>query len=291
MKRNGAAALLVLVGFTWVPALWAEQPEMSLYGRPIASIAFEPAQQPLPPEQIRLSVPLHAGDVLDEAALGQAIERLYATGRYEDIVVSGEPAPTGVAITFHTRSKLFLSRISVDGSAQPPSGEQLVSASALNLGESYDDETLATAVRQMQTLLRANGFFASTIRYEIQNRDSAEQAELRFVVEPGHRARFITPLIEGNPKFKPSLIIRATGWPNPFSLHSWFRRGTFSEWREVTDARVQRGLEKVRNAYVKKGFLMASVHLADLAHNEAGVGSSRVDLQACKLEYSIVSPK
>lgn len=243
---------------------------MSLYGRPIASIAFDPVQQPLPPEQIRLSVPLHTGDALDEVSLGQAIERLYATGRYEDIVVSGEPAPAGVAVTFHTRSKSFLSRISVEGSAPPPTGEQLVSVSALNLGESYDEDTLATAVRQMQTLLRANGFFGSSIRYEIQNRDSAEQAELRFIVEPGHRARFATPAIEGDPKFKLSRIIRTTGWPNPFSLHSWFRRGTFNEWREVTDTRVQRGLEKVRGAYVKKGFLMASVHLVELTHNEAG---------------------
>ncbi len=243
---------------------------MSLYGRPIASIAFDPEQQPIPPEQIRISLPLHPGDMLEELSLSHAIERLYATGRYEDIVVSGELAPSGVAVTFHTQSRHFLSRISVNGSVPPPTGEQLVSVSALNLGESYDEESMATAVRQMQTLLRANGFFAPTIRYEIQNRDSAEQAELRFTVETGHRARFVTPLIEGDPKFKLSRIIRATGWPNPFSLHSWFRRGTLSEWREATDARVQRGLEKVRNVYVKKGYLMASVHLSELTHNEAG---------------------
>lgn len=252
-----------------MPALWAGQPELSLYGRPIASIAFDPELQPIPPEQIRISLPLHPGDVLEELSLGHAIERLYATGRYEDIVVSGELAPSGVAVTFHTQSRHFLSRISVNGSVPPPTGEQLVSVSALNLGESYDEETMATAVRQMQSLLRANGYFAPTIRYEIQNRDSAEQAELRFTVETGHRARFVTPVIEGDPKFKLSRIIRATGWPNPFSLHSWFRRGTLSEWREATDARVQRGLEKVRNAYVKKGYLMASVHLSALSHNEA----------------------
>lgn len=214
-------------------------------------------------------MPLKPGDRLEESTLGQAIEKLYATGRYEDIVVSGEPASNGVAVTFHTQAKHFLSRISVDGAVPPPTGEQMVSVSALNLGESYDDETIATAARQMQTLLRANGFFASSIRYEIQNRDTAEQAELRFTVETGHRARFARPVIEGDPKFKESRIIRATGWPNPFSLHSWFRRGILSEWREATDARVQRGVEKVRGVYVKKGFLMASVHLGSLVHNDA----------------------
>jgi outer membrane protein insertion porin family len=242
---------------------------MSLYGRPIASITFDPPQQPIPPEQIRISLTLHPGDRLEEAALGKAIERLFATGRYEDVVVSGEISPNGVAVTFHTRSKYFLSHISVDGTAPPPSGDQLVNASALNLGEPFEEETLATAAGQMQAMLRANGFFASTIRYETQNRDTAEQTDVRFIVQPGHRARFATPVFEGDPKFKPSLIVRATGWPNPFSLHSWFRGGALHEWRELTDARVQRGLEKVRNAYVKKGFLMASVHLSAMTHNEA----------------------
>jgi outer membrane protein insertion porin family len=269
VKRIGAAAMLGLVLCTWVPALWAGQPEMNLYGRPIASISFNPEQQPIPPEQIRISLQLHPGDRLDEAVLGQAIERLFATGRYEDIVVSGEVTPNGVAVTFQTRSKYFLSHISVDGTLPPPSGDQLVSASALNLGEPFDAETLATAVRLMQTMLRANGFFTSTIRYETRNRDNAEQTDVRFIVEPGRRARLAIPLIEGDLKFKPSRILRATGWESPFSLHGWFRGGALRQWREVTDSRVQRGLEKARNAYVKKGFLMASVHLSALTHNEA----------------------
>jgi outer membrane protein assembly complex protein YaeT len=269
VKRIGAAALFVLVLCTWVPALWAGQPEASLYGRPIVSIGFDPEQQPIPPEQIRISLQLRPGDRLDEAELGQAIERLFATGRYEDIVVSGETAPNGVAVTFHTKSKYFLSHISAEGTMPPPTGEQLVSASALNLGDDFDEEALATAATQMQTMLRANGFYGSTIRYETAKRDTAQQMDVRFIVEPGHRARFATPVIEGDPKFKASRILRMTGWPNPFSLHSWFRGGALREWREVTDARVQRGLEKVRNGYIKKGFLMAGVHLSELVHNEA----------------------
>jgi len=269
VKWNGAAALLVFVAGAGVAGLRAAQPETNLYGRPIASIAFDPAQQPIPPEQIRLSVPLQTGDVLNEVALGQAIERLYATGRYADISVSGEAAPGGIALTFHTRSKYFLSRISAEGSIAPPTGEQLVSTTGLNLGESYDDDVLANAVKQMQALLRANGFFASKIRYEIQTQDSAEQADLRFLVEPGRRARFARPVFEGDPKFKPSRLIRTTGWANPFSLRNWLVRGTFSDWREVTDGRVQRGVERVRGVYVKKGYLMASVHLADLVHDGA----------------------
>jgi hypothetical protein len=37
--------------------------------------------------------------------------------------------------------------------------------------------------------------------------------------------------------------------------------------------------------------LIAAMAVPAFAHGGVGVGSSRVDLQACKLEYSIVSPK
>ena len=42
---------------------------------------------------------------------------------------------------------------------------------------------------------------------------------------------------------------------------------------------------------VAEASLKAGAHYIDLADGRAFVGSSRVDLQACKLEYSIVSPK
>ena len=45
----------------------------------------------------------------------------------------------------------------------------------------------------------------------------------------------------------------------------------------------------------KRKILRATIYLSDVADfvemNRLWVGSSRVDLQACKLEYSIVSPK
>ena len=45
-----------------------------------------------------------------------------------------------------------------------------------------------------------------------------------------------------------------------------------------------------RWSFIALTLLSAPLVLAK-GSSESGVGSSRVDLQACKLEYSIVSPK
>ncbi len=273
MRRKRANALLGLVLSAAAPGLRAERPELSpLYGRVVAAIRFDPPEQPLKPEQMRASVGLQAGDRLSEARLGEAIEGLYATGRYDDIVVDGEAAGDGVALTFHTTPRYFLSRISVDEIPAPPSSEQLSNASALTLGEAYDVEGVKRAMEQMQALLRANGLYGASIRYEARQRDPNEEVELRFIIQPGERAHFAPPLVEGQTKFPAERIIRETSWRALVSWEGWgWPWWRWHQWREMTDARVQRGLERVRALYADKGYLMATVRLAalrqDLADN------------------------
>jgi len=219
---------------------------------------------------MRVSLPLHVGDRLSEKLLGQAITGLYATGRYEDISVQGEPAGEGVALTFHTTPRYFLSRISVDDTPTPPGSEQLSGASALNLGEAYDEEGVARAMEQMQTRLRSNGFYGAKIRYETLKRDATEELELRFIVQPGRRARFSAPRVEGETKFPTERIVRETAWRALVSWQGWrWPWWRWHEWREMTDARVQRGLERVRGMYAKTGYLMATVRLIALDHDQA----------------------
>ena len=62
--------------------------------------------------------------------------------------------------------------------------------------------------------------------------------------------------------------------------------------RDGIDDRVE-GLDRGADDYLLKPFAMKELaaRLRALLRRPGGVGSSRVDLQACKLEYSIVSPK
>ena len=125
-------------------------------------------------------------------------------------------------------------------------------------------------MEQMQTLLRSNGFYGAKIRYETLKRDATEEVELRFIVQPGRRARFSAPKVEGETKFPTERIIRETAWRALVSWQGWgWPWWRWHEWREMTDARVQRGLERVRGMYAKQGYLMATVRLVALDHDQA----------------------
>jgi outer membrane protein assembly factor BamA len=83
-------------------------------GRPIADIQF-PNGQPLDPADLARVQPLKKGQALHAEDIARAIDGLFASGRFEDIVVEAEPAADGVIVRFVTQNAWFLGGIAVEG--------------------------------------------------------------------------------------------------------------------------------------------------------------------------------
>lgn len=227
----------------------------SFYGQRISSILFEPARQPLTRDQLGLALQIRPGDTLTEIDLSHALERLWATGRFSDLAVLAAKTPEGVELTIQTKPAFFVSSIRVTGVPEPPNPAQLTNSTKINLGEPFDERTLPEAVASLQDVLRANGFYSAKVNYETLEKADTEEMSIRFHVEPGPRARFSRPVFTGNLALSEKKLIRLTGWRRWFGLHGW---------QPVTDARVQRGVSRLQDAYRKAGYLRASVHLKDL---------------------------
>jgi len=71
-------------------------------GQPIRAIEFQPEKQPYSADYLRGILPLKLEAPLRLAEVRTAIERLYATGRYEDIAVDARPGQGGVILQFRT---------------------------------------------------------------------------------------------------------------------------------------------------------------------------------------------
>src|SRR5689334_22520474 len=75
---------------------YAQQP--SHEGLTITSITFEPSAQPLEKSVLDTLVPFRVGEAFHTAKAREAIEKLHATGRYEDIQIDAEPSASGVSL-------------------------------------------------------------------------------------------------------------------------------------------------------------------------------------------------
>lgn len=246
-----AFALLVCLGG---PA-GAQIAPSPLYGKRISEILFEPARQPLTRDQLGLALQIRPGDLLDETGLSQAVARLWATGRFSDIAVRAGEENGSVKLTFETKPAFFVSLVAVDRVPEPPSVAQLAGGTRLSLGDPFDEALLPEAARNLSELLQSNGYYGARVDYDTVLRPETGEADIRFHIRPGRRARLSRPEFEGVLLKSERSLIRRSGWQRWFGLRGW---------RELTAARLQRGIERMQDAYRKDGYLRSNVRILDL---------------------------
>ncbi len=242
-----------------VPCIPADAQVEQFAGKPIVDIQYS-SPQSLAPEDLAKAQPMRKGQPLRAADVAQAIDGLFATGRFADIVVEAEPSGNGVIVRFVTQPQWFVGGVNAEGKVSyPPNRGELASNGQFTLGGAFREEDVDNAVKSMTHLLQANGFYENTITPSIERSAEGQQVFIRFQVHEGKRAKYTTPVINGNKLLSDAVIIRATKWRIPI-IH-W--------WRQVTDARTRGGVQGLQNKYQSKGRLAAKVDLTHLDYDRA----------------------
>jgi outer membrane protein assembly complex protein YaeT len=226
-------------------------------GQNVAVIRFEPAQQPLDAGELHDLLPLKMGEPLKMETVRAAIARLFATGRYADISVDAQPYGGGVAITFITKPSWFVGSVKDEGRINsPPGATQLASAGNLDLGQPYTDAKLNEAVEAQRHLMESNGLFHPQLNPVVSWDETYQQANVLFHVDSGPRAHFGLPVVEGDLKMDFDRILKGLK----------FRRWLIHTWKPMTQARIQQGMNGVRDLYQKQNRLEAKVTLEDVTY-------------------------
>jgi len=254
LVRYFAALLLCCAIATRVQAQGnSSQTIQNFEGQSIARIAFDPPTQPLDARELNDILPLKTGQTYSAAGIRSAIQRLYATGRYQDIEVNADSVSGGVALTFLTKNSWFVGHVSVAGDlSEPPSAGQVVNASRLQLGERFDETQLPAAVENIRKLLVENGYFAPALDSQVIYDSQYQEANVVFSIKTGRRAHYERPQITGDTTvLTAEAIVKATAW----------RRFLLPGYRGITLSRTRGGIDKVRLKYENTHRLLATVVL------------------------------
>ncbi|MBV9679439.1 MAG: hypothetical protein JO185_24095, partial [Acidobacteriaceae bacterium] len=229
-------------------------------GLRIVSIQFQPGNQPLSEGELNKRLPFTVGSEFHEGELRQAIQNLFASGRYADLAVDATEVHGKVVLRFITRPAYFVGRVLVLGAKAPPSASQLIDVARLRLGTNYADSQRVQAIESIADLLRQNGFYRAQISSSVEYNQSEQGADVTFRIHTGDRARFEEPIITGNPERSDDKIIRATRWRRLYGLLGW---------QQVTQSRVRQGVDNVREYYEKHNFFDSRVTLTRLTYTDA----------------------
>lgn len=181
MRHCYATSILSLFLFSHGLAA-AESPFEAFEGQSIVSVGFEPAEQPLTQRELNEILPVKTSQEYSAAGIRQAIERLYATGRYQDIQVDASPADGGLAIRFITKNSWFIGKVATKGDVgEPPNAGQIVNASRLRLGDPFDMAAIPEALDNIRKLLVQNGYFDPVVNAEFDYDNTYQQVNITFV--------------------------------------------------------------------------------------------------------------
>jgi outer membrane protein assembly complex protein YaeT len=256
-------ALLAGLALAFAPSFGQEAPASGWEGRLISRIDFEPMQQPLPPEELNRLLPLKVGNSLRLDDVRNAIHRLYATGRFSDVSIDANSDGSAAALRISTEFNYFIGGVNIAGENEPPNRNQLISASKLELGALFLESDLDKAIDNMQERLRVNGLYNATIQRRVDKRPDTEEANVYFDLDTGYRARFDGVELAGQLNRPKESAINATGW------HRALGPIRIPGWREVTESRVQSGVEHLRKDLQKGDRLEANVTLDKVDYHPA----------------------
>jgi len=192
---------------------------------------------------------LKIGEPLSRDGLHDAMQALFATGRFADIQAEAErTATTGVRLRFLTVPNYFVGQVIVAGVSTNPSANQLATATRLQLGELYSRDKLDRALAGIERVLEENGFHQAKVATFEQRDEIQHQINLTFHVHPGARATVGRITLQGDAGASLEEIINDTG--------------NFHSGDPVISSRLTRALQRIHSHYQKQDRLLAQVSLA-----------------------------
>ncbi len=254
-SRRHIFAILVLTTVSLPLAFGQEQ----FQGKTVIAIDYQPAQQPIDPRDLVNDQLVEIGKPLELPKVAATIDRLWASGLYDDVQVEAVSSGDGVRLTFTTVARQFIGHVGAVGKIiDPPDRGVIISDSQLALGQKFDPEDLEAAKKSILDVMHSNGLYTAQVGSSTILDPKTNEVAIRFYVASGKRAKYETPEIKGADRhLSDETIIRATGWRIP--LIHW--------WRQITENLTDKGVDGISKKYAKEGRLTADVDLESLNYD------------------------
>src|ERR1700676_701529 len=216
--------------------------------------------------ELPANLPVQAGKPLDKQAVAEALRTLYRTGDYADLEAVVAPVEGGVRLDFVARENFFFNEVRMEGLTPPPSDTSAAAAMQITLGQTYRRGSLDEALERLKEALREDGLYQARVSAETVPHAETRQMDIVVHVKPGPRARVGALHLKNETEYTDSELLGK----------SRLRPGT-----EVTSARLQSAMERIRKYLVKKGRLEARAVIRRGEYDASG-NVLPIDLEAAE---------
>jgi outer membrane protein insertion porin family len=206
----------------------------------------------VPEPTIRSAVGIGSGDTIVGSDIARAVQRLYASGQFEDVQILGVPNPADpllpLVLRVQVREQPLLIDIEFRG-LENARGSVIRDTVGLRAGQPYSPARATEAEAMTRSLLAEKGFQVRRIEHRLEPVDGQpNQRRLVFDVEEGRRVAIADVEFEGNQAFDDETLAGVLGTRKEGFF--WFRAGSFDEEALREDLRVNLPTHYASNGYI-----------------------------------------
>jgi outer membrane protein assembly complex protein YaeT len=200
------------------------------------------------------------GQPLDPNKVRVDLRRLFASGRYRDISVSGEPTGNGITLIYSGIPRYYVGRVEISGVRQERLASLLEFATKLDPGTPFRESEIPTAVNGVRQSLEQNGYYQGHVQVATTRDDAGHQVNVTFTITPGPQARVGNVTLQGK---DPGITVPEFRRKGKLDC-SWFA-STFNQLifrgcqAKVTRETTGNALSGVRSYYQKKDHLEGTI--------------------------------
>ncbi|MGI8785016.1 MAG: outer membrane protein assembly factor BamA [Acidobacteriota bacterium] len=209
-------------------------------------------------------IELQPGEPYLAAKIALSLRRLHSSGVFFDIQVEAIPNGPNIDLTFHLYRKYLVRDLHLTGDPELPDRD-LRREVQVREGEPYLAERLEEAAERLRSFYEASGYPTATV--QIQPETDLEKAEVHvdFEINADNQIRFGALRFEIEGPATEAEVRKAFLPRKAFHLRASNR---------YTRARVEEGLQRLREHFALKGYLDSVVDIKD---SNISVGNTRVD--------------
>jgi outer membrane protein insertion porin family len=251
-----ARALVVLAVATML-GLFGPSPAGA--AAPVVTAIDLVSPQQLPRDQVLAAIGPLTGQPRSRSAVRESLNRLWALGLFDAVMVEEHEDGDGVKLVYHLRRRPWIESLRWTGDFGVDPAD-LASAARLALGGDGDDHTIEDARKRLLSVLHSQGFMGARVEPLIVTEPATNGRRLTMVVTAGRPARLGLIRIKGAGQLTTAKIGRAFG---------------LTEGDRYRERAVRDGVEAVREFLHREDFFDASVHATtfpwDPATNQVGI--------------------
>ncbi|HET9794000.1 MAG TPA: POTRA domain-containing protein [Thermoanaerobaculia bacterium] len=237
--------------------------DLPLSGRTIASVAWD-ADGPVDGREVARLIELRAGTPLDEDAIRRSVQNLFATERFANVQVEGDPVPADrVAITVHLFRSYRVQAIRFEG--RPVSDDALRRALGYSVGGPYQEPEVQEGIGRLERFLTTEGFSEAAVSARTEFDRSRFEARVIYRIVAGAPTRLVAPIFDGDVA--------------PFSASKLIAVSKLKAGDRYREEKARKAAQTIQDFLVGEGRLKAEVRLIGVdTHGQTAAPVFRVEV-------------